>query len=95
MVSMMVVTSLLAIIIAVIALVFAILSYAKQIGLEKSTHQIQYVNAESYSELQNSFKEDERTYYDANGDEITDPEKKEELRLKELGRGFEEAYSQE
>ena len=89
MMNILIIISNVALIFSVIALVLSIINMTKL----NSTHQVQYMNGEDYSQLQESIKED--SYYDLDGEEITDPKKKEEIRVKKLKESFEEAYSQE
>lgn len=74
---------------------FSIMAYCKVIGLENSTHQVQYMPVEQYSSFQESIKESKEEYKDPMGMPITDPEEKEKIREKKLLEGFEQMYNQE
>lgn len=71
------------------------MAYCKVIGLENSTHQVQYMPVEQYSSFQESIKESKEEYKDPMGMPITDPEEKEKIREKKLLEGFEQMYNQE
>ena len=73
---------------------FSIHAYCKVIGLENSTHQVQYMPVQEYSSFQEAVIDNKDEYADKMGVPITDPEEKEKIRHRKLMEGFEEAYTE-
>ena len=73
---------------------FSIHAYCKVVGMEHSTHQVQYMPVQEYGSFQEAIQENKDEYKDVMGMPITDPEEKEKVRHRKLMEGFEEAYSE-
>lgn len=71
------------------------MAYCKVVGLENSTHQIQYMPVQEYGSFQEAVEKNEDKYTDMRGLPITDPEEKEKKRQEKLLEGFSAMYSEE
>ena len=68
---------------------FSILAYCKVVGLENSTHKVQYVAAQEYSDFTKELSENIQE------DKKVDLEKLERERKKKLVKSFKESYEME
>lgn len=81
------VASLLALLFSICTVGFSILSYCKVVGLENSSHKVQYMPLEQYTDFSKELVEN------AEDGQKVDLEKLEKERKKKLIKGFESAYS--
>lgn len=81
--------SVLALIFSMTTAAFGILAYCRVVGLEKSTHKVQYIPAQEYSDFTKEISEN------IDEDKKLDLEKLEEKRRKTLIKQFEKSYSVE
>ena len=87
--------SLLSLLFSGITVWFSIHAYCKVVGMEHSTHQVQYMPMEEYKSFQEAVNDNDDHYPDKMGMPITDPEEKEKKRQDALLEGFEQMYQQE